>query len=77
MHITERMNEIRNRADYIEGSVHWNRRAYDKAYEIVARLHPEALVRLGSTIGGEVVLDVRQDRRDALAAVRFFRRQEN
>ena len=77
MQITPRMNEIRDRADYIEGTVHWNRRAYDKAYEIIGLLRPEALQRLGASIGGEVVLDVRHDRRDALTSVRFFRRQDN
>ena len=77
MKITPRMHEIRDRSDYFTGSVHWNRRKYDKAYEVVAQLTPEALVRLGSSIGGEVVLDVQHDRRDALASVKFFRRQEN
>jgi hypothetical protein len=77
MQITERMNEIRDRTDYIAGSVHWNRRAYDKAFEVVGRLSPEGMEKLGSSIGGEVVLDVRHNRQDALRSVRFFRRQEN
>lgn len=76
MQITPRMNEIRDRTDYIAGSVHWNRRKHDKAFEVVGRLTPEALTKLGSSIGGEVVLDVQHNRQDALQAVRFFRKQE-
>lgn len=76
MHITPRMTEIRDRTDYIAGSVHWNRRAYDKAFEVVGRLTPEGMAKLGSSIGGEVVLDVQYNRQDALKSVRFFRKQE-
>ena len=76
MQITPRMNSIRDNTDYITGSVHWNRRAYDKNFEIVGRLTPEGLAALGSSIGGEVVLDVQAGRQDALASVRFFRKQE-
>lgn len=76
MHITPRMAEIRDRTDYIAGSVHWNRRAYDKAFEVVGRLTPEGMAKLGSSIGGEVVLDVQYNRQDALKSVRFFRKQE-
>lgn len=76
MHITPRMTEIRDRTDYIAGSVHWHRRAYDKAFEVVGRLTPEGMAKLGSSIGGEVVLDVQYNRQDALKSVRFFRKQE-
>lgn len=78
--ITDRMHEIRNRTDYIPGTVHWHKRAYDKAFEIVGRLTPQALLKLDlarSEGCGEVVLDVRHNRKDALDSVRFFRRQEN
>lgn len=76
MQITQRMREIRDNTDYIPGSVHWNRRVYDKAFEVVGRLTPDGMAKLGSSIGGEVVLDVRSSRQDALASVRFFRQQE-
>ena len=72
---TSQMRSIRANARYIEASVHYNRRAFDKKYEIVARLYDDAVEDLGLTIGGEVVLDVRDDRHDALASVRFFRNQ--
>lgn len=72
---TKQMNAIRTNTRYVKGSVHYNRRAFDKKYEVVARLYDDALEDLGLTIGGEVVLDVRDDRQDALASVRFFRDQ--
>lgn len=72
---TNSMQTIRANARYIPGSVHYNRRAFDKKYEVVARLYDDALEDLGVAIGGEVVLDVRDDRIDALEAVRFFRGQ--
>lgn len=76
MNITPRMQSIRDNVNYIAPSVHYNRRAYDKKFEIVAALPDHELDTLGVNIGGEVVLDVRDDRQDALASVRFFRRQE-
>lgn len=75
--ITPSMEHIRETADYIEGSVHYNKRAYDKQFEIVARLTDRAIDELGVAIGGEVVLDVQPDRHAALTSVRYFRRQED
>ncbi len=72
---TSQMRTIRSNTRYVEASVHYNRRKFDKKYEIVARLYDDALEDLGVTIGGEVVLDVREDRHDALESVRFFRNQ--
>lgn len=76
MKITPRMERIRNNSDYIEPSVHYNRRAFDKKFEIVARVSDRTMDELELNIGGEVVLDVQDNRQDALASVRFFRRQE-
>lgn len=76
MKITPRMVTIRDNTDYIAPTVHYSRRAADKAFEVVARLTDEAIEALGVSIGGEVVLDVQMDRQAALASVRFFRRQE-
>lgn len=74
--ITPTMERLRDTTSYIEGSVHYNRRAYDKQFEVVARLTDPALEKLGSSIGGEIVLDVQPNRHAALESVRFFRRQE-
>lgn len=76
MKITPRMEAIRANSSYIAGSVHYHKRAFDKAFEIVARLTQAAQDELGLNIGGEVVLDVQQDRQAALASVRFFRFQQ-
>lgn len=76
MKITTSMETIRANSNYITGSVHYNRRSYDKQFEIVARLTDRTMDDLGVNIGGEVVLDVQRDRQDALAAVRFFRHQQ-
>lgn len=76
MKITPRMERIRNNSDYIEPSVHYSRRAFDKKFEIVARVSDRTMDELELNIGGEVVLDVQDNRQDALASVRFFRRQE-
>lgn len=75
--ITPTMEKIRDAASYIERSVHYHRRAYDKKFEVVARLTDRAAEGLGAAIGGFVVLDVQPSRHAALEAVRFFRRQEN
>jgi len=76
MNATARMKSIRANAGYVASSVHYNRRKFDKQYEVVARLYDAQVDELGLNIGGEVVLDVRADREDALASVRFFRGQE-
>lgn len=76
MKITPRMEAIRANSEYIAPSVHYNRRAYDKKFEVVGRLSDRTLDELGLNIGGEVVLDIQDDRQDALASVRFFRHQE-
>lgn len=76
MKITKSMQAIRDAGNYIPGSVHYSRRAYDKKFEIVGRITDEALDYMNLSIGGEVVLDVQEDRQQALAAVRFFRHQE-
>lgn len=76
MKITPRMERIRANSEYIAPSVHYNRRAYDKQYEVVARLYDRTMDEMGLNIGGEVVLDVQPDRHSALASVRFFRHQE-
>lgn len=73
---TTQMRTIRSTARYVEASVHYNRRKFDKKFEIVARLYDDALEDLGLAIGGEVVLDVRDDRIEALESVRFFRNQK-
>jgi hypothetical protein len=70
---TAQMRIIRSNARYVEASVHYNRRKFDKKFEIVARLRDDALEDLGVTIGGEIVLDVRDDRIEALESVKFFR----
>lgn len=75
MKITPRMETIRANSNYITGSVHYNRRSYDKQFEVVARLTDRTMDELGVNIGGEVVLDVQPNRQDALASVRFFRHQ--
>jgi hypothetical protein len=75
MKITTRMEAIRAAGGFIPGSVHYNRRAFDKKFEIVARLTDHAMDQLELNIGGEVVLDVQEDRQNALASVRFFRGQ--
>lgn len=72
---TAQLRLIRSNTRYVEASVHYNRRKFDKKYEIVARLYDDALEDLGVTIGGEVVLAIYEDRHDALDAVRFFRNQ--
>ncbi len=76
MKITPRMETIRAKSNYITGSVHYNRRAFDKQFEVVARLTDRTMDELGVNIGGKVVLDVQPNRQDALAAVRFFRHQQ-
>lgn len=76
MNPTPRMKSIRANAGYVAASVHYNRRKFDKQYEVVARLYDAHVDELGLNIGGEVVLDVRADREAALEAVRFFRGQE-
>lgn len=73
--ITPAMERLREATSYVEGSVHYNRRKYDNQFEVVARLTDRALEELGSSIGGEVVLDVQPNRHAALDSVRFFRRQ--
>lgn len=73
---TPRMESIRDNTSYIERSVHYNKRAYDKKFEVVGRLTDTALNELEANMGGEVVLDIQENRQDALASVRFFRRQE-
>ena len=70
------MESIRANSNYIPGSVHYHRRAYDKAFEVVARLTDRTMDELELNIGGEVVLDVQPNRQDALASVRFFRHQQ-
>ncbi|MBN9136646.1 MAG: hypothetical protein J0I92_11450, partial [Phyllobacterium sp.] len=67
MKITPRMETIRAKSNYITGSVHYNRRAFDKQFEVVARLTDRTMDELGVNIGGEVVLDVQPNRQDALA----------
>lgn len=76
MKITTRMETIRAGSNYIPGSVHYHKRAYDKAFEIVARLSDRTMDELELNIGGEVVLDIQPDRQAALASVRFFRHQQ-
>jgi hypothetical protein len=76
MKITPRMEAIRANSNYIAGSVHYHKRAYDKAFEVVARLTDRTMDELELNIGGEVVLDVQADRQAALASVRFFRFQQ-
>jgi len=65
--------KIKDNTNYITGSVHYNKRSYDKQFEIVAVLPNSEIERLGLHIGGEVVLDIASSRQDALDAVRFFR----
>lgn len=76
MNITPRMQSIRDNVNYIAPSVHYQRRKYDKKYEVVAALSDYEVRELDVNIGGEIVLDVQSDRQSALASVRFFRRQE-
>ncbi|TWH35566.1 MULTISPECIES: hypothetical protein [unclassified Aminobacter] len=76
MKITAAHERIRNNAGYIEASVHYSKRKFDKKYEVVARLKDTTMNELELNIGGEVVLDVQNNRQDALASVRFFRRQD-
>ncbi|MBT1154451.1 hypothetical protein J1C56_02480 [Aminobacter anthyllidis] len=76
MKITTKMEEIRSKSNYIPASVHYSRRAFDKQFEIVARVTDRTMDELGVNIGGEVCLDVQRNRQDALAAVRFFRHQK-
>lgn len=73
MQISDQLKTIRSNTSYIEGSVHFNKRAYDKKFEVVARLKDHALNEMDLCIGGEVVLDIQDKREDALAVVRFFR----
>lgn len=77
MNITTRMTAIRENTDYIAASVHYKKRAFDKQFEIVARISDAALDELGVNIGGEIVLDVQENRQYALDSVRFFRKQES
>lgn len=74
--ITPSMERIRHSGDYIEASVHYAKRRFDKKYEVVARLKDTTLNELDLNIGGEVVLDVQADRRAALESVRYFRKQD-
>lgn len=73
MKITPQMETIRSAGNFIPGTVHWSRRKYDGAFEIVGRLTNEAIAEMRPCIGGEVVLHVSENRKDALDAVRFFR----
>lgn len=75
MKITEQMNAVRNSGSYIAGSVHYSRRKMDKRYEIIARATDTFLNENELNIGGEIVLDVRGNRQEALDAVRFYRKQ--
>ena len=70
---SQQMQRIKDAASYIPGSTHYNRRKGDGKYEVVARLTPEAYASLELNCGPEVVLDVQENRHDALASVRYFR----
>lgn len=76
MKITEQMKATRNSGSYIAASVHYSRRKFDKRYEIIARATDTFLNENELNIGGEIVLDIRGTRQEALDAVRFYRKQE-
>lgn len=58
---------------YDNRSVHFSRRAYDKKFEVVARLMDPDAAELGFHPGQEVVLDVQPTRERALDSVRTLR----
>lgn len=70
---TKQQTHIKENTQYIPGSVHYHKRRGDGKYEVVGQLYNHAREALGLSIGGEVVLDVKPNRQDALASVRFFR----
>ncbi len=69
----ERRAHLRDTVPYIKGSVHYSKRQYDKKFEIVAVLPPSVVAEMGLHIGGEIVLDVADNRQDALNFVRHYR----
>ena len=71
--ITVAMERIKYAGGYVPASVHFSQRKYDKKFEVVAQMTYEALDALELSIGGEVVLDIQDNRQDALSSVRFFR----
>lgn len=74
---TDNQKTVRSNGNFIPGSVHYERRAYDNRFEVVGRLYDSARDALEVNIGGEVVLDVAPNRQSALEVVRFFRGQSN
>ena len=67
------LDSIKETAGYIPATVHYNKRARDKKFEIVGVLPPALLEEMKLNIGGEVVLAIADDRQEALNLVRFFR----
>lgn len=75
--IPKPLSSIMTKTRYIPSSCHFNKRSFDKKWEVIAQLYDDAADELEINCGGQVVLWVADDRQTALEIVRHLRTKED